>query len=90
MVEERRDVVSEEYVDQAPASDVVVERPRTVVEEPATRVVSEHPTTTYVRRQDPVANTMAASSLIQTLVWAAVVLIVLVVGILVLVHYSII
>ena len=74
--------------DTAP-NRVVVEPSRTVVAEPATRVVEE-PSTTYVRRRDPYASTMAASAMIQTLIWSAVVIVLLVVGILVLVHYGII
>lgn len=80
------EVVREERVEP---TDVVVEEPVNRVVQPATRVVEE-PSTTYVRRRDPVGHTMAASTLIQTLVWSAVVLILVVVGILVLVRYNII
>lgn len=69
--------------------------PETVItEEPAVaqrthRVLTEEPTTTYVQRSNPIGNAFAASSLIQTIVWAVVVLVLLVVAILVLVHYKI-
>ncbi len=82
MVEERREVVSDEYVEPAPVRERVVERP-------ATRVVEE-PAPTYVQRRDPVGNSMAASSMIQTVVWAVVVLVLLIVAILVLIHFKII
>ena len=93
-------MIDQEIVTQEPASSrVVVEQPTsptpivsqpatTVVEEPAPTYVESSPT--YVRRRDPLGNTMAASAMIQTLVWAAVVIVLLVVGILVLIHYHII
>lgn len=88
-----RDVVTKD-----PSSEsVVVDQPTTQIVEPVVNRVVEEPaptyvdsTPTYVRRRDPIGNTMAASAMIQTLVWAAVVIVLLVVGILVLVHYNII
>ena len=44
----------------------------------------------HLNQQDPVSTANAASRLIQTIVWAVVVLTILVVGILILVHYKII
>ncbi|GEM_PF-2302275 len=89
MVEERREVVSEEYVDPAPVRETVVETPtRRVVQEPVTQV--REPSTTYVRSSDPVGNSIAAGNLIQTVVWAVVLLVLLVVLILVLLHLKII
>jgi len=85
MVEQRREVVTEEY-DDPTVERRVVESPRTTEQ---SRVVDE-PAPTYVRRQDPVGNSIAAGSLIQTVVWAVVVLVLLIVGILVLIHYNII
>jgi hypothetical protein len=82
MYEERREVVA----DDAPDTEV---RRETVTEHPSRRVVEETPPT-YVDRSDPVRNTAAAGNLINTLVWAVVVIVILVVGILVLLHYGII
>jgi hypothetical protein len=80
---ERREVVEAD-------PDVVVED-EPVVRRPRRRmVVDDTPGTTYVNRSDPVGNSFAASSLIQTIVWSVVVLVLLVVGILVLLHYGII
>jgi hypothetical protein len=64
------------------------EHRETVVEQPRTRVVEE-PSSSYVERRDPVATSIAASRLIQTVVWSAVVIVILVVGIILLVHYKI-
>ena len=66
----------------------IEERNEKVVEQPATRVVEE-PSTTYVKRSDPVGTSIAASRLIQTLVWSGVIIVVLIVGILLLVRYKI-
>ena len=66
----------------------IEERPETVVEQPATKVVEE-PSKSYVKTRDPVATSIAASHVIQTLVWSAVVIVLLVVGIILLVHYKI-
>lgn len=100
MVEERREIVTDDYGNTAESQvvsppttvpvdrQVVTERSR-VVEEPAPRIV-EQPAPTYVQRRDPIGNSIAAGSLIQTVVWAVVVIVLLVVGILVLVHYNII
>ncbi|MGI8968848.1 MAG: hypothetical protein ACR2GA_07065 [Chloroflexota bacterium] len=57
------------------------------VEEP-TRVVESAPATRYVHSDDPVGNVMAASQLIQTIVWAVVVLVLLVVALLALHVYA--
>jgi hypothetical protein len=79
MTEERRVVyddgtvpVGSETTQTAP--DTVVERrpAQTVVEQPATRTV--------VNNDDPVGNAMAASQLIQTIVWSVVVLVLLIVA----------
>ena len=64
------------------------ERHETAVEQPGTRVVEE-PSTTYVKTSDPVGKSIAAGNLIQTLVWSAVVIVLVVVGIILLVHYKI-
>ncbi|HEV3311504.1 MAG TPA: hypothetical protein VG815_13410 [Chloroflexota bacterium] len=80
MVQERRSTVTEERVE--PDEPVVVQ------ESPGVRVVEE-PSTTYVQHRDPVATSIAAGSLIQTVVWAVVVIVAVVVGILVLVHFKI-
>lgn len=69
--EERR-VVSDP-VETTPADTEVV---RT---EPST-VVERRPVTRTVVSDDPVANTYAATQMIQTIVWAVVVLVLLVVG----------
>lgn len=81
-VEERREVVADD-------TDPTVVRRDTVVEERGRRVVEE-PANTYVQRNDPIGTSIATSNLIQTIVWAAVIIVVVVVGILVLVHYNII
>lgn len=95
MVEERREVISEEQVSTPGDLEVVTDSSRVVqqpvqrvVEEPVQRVTQE-PGTTYVQRRDPVGSSIAAGSLIQTVVWAIVVLVLLVVGILILVHFKI-
>ena len=92
-VNESGTVATQEYVEPA-GGPTVVEQPTSVIQ-PATRVVEEPApayveSPTYVRRGNPMANTMAASAMIQTLVWSAVVIVLLVVGILVLIHYHII
>lgn len=79
-MEEQRTVVTQT---DTPAAD------RVVVQEQAPRVVEER-APTYVRRSDPVGNSIAASSMIQTVVWAVVVIVLLIVGILVLVHLKVI
>jgi hypothetical protein len=86
MTEYRRDV----YEEPADPTDRVVVSRRTEVERPATRVVTQVPQTGYVRDRDPLTTATAASRMIQTVVWAVVVLAILIVGILVLVHYNII
>jgi hypothetical protein len=92
VVEERR-TVTEEYVDPTDR-EVVVQQPRTVVEQPVQRVVEEpapaYVEPTYIHRRDPIGSTIATGNLIQTVVWAIVVLVLLVVGILVLVHLKVI
>lgn len=84
-IEERREIVTDDQADPDPT----VVRHDTVVEQRPRRVVEE-PSTTYVRSSDPVGNSMAATSLIQTVVWSVVVIVILVIGILVLLHYNII
>ena len=81
MYEERREVVT--------GAPETTEVHRETVERPARRVVEES-APTYVQRHDPVGNTVAANSMITTIVWAIVVIALLIVGILVLVHYGII
>jgi len=88
--EERRVVATEpvETVDPVatvPAAETtrVVE---TVVAQPAT-VVEQHPARTYVS-EDPVANVFAATQLIQTIVWAVVVIVLLVVALIALHVYA--
>jgi hypothetical protein len=77
-------VVTEQ--DVTPAQTVHRE---TVVSSP-NQVVSD-PEPAYVqRRSDPMLNSMAASGMIQTVIWSIVVIALLVVGILVLLHYGII
>jgi hypothetical protein len=51
--------------------------------------VPEESSHTYVQNRDPVGKAMAASTLIQTLVWSGVVIVLLVVGIMLLLHYHI-
>jgi hypothetical protein len=58
----------------APTDTVVERRPV------ADTVVEQRPATTVVQSDDPVANSIAASSLIQTIVWSVVVLVLLVVA----------
>ena len=50
---------------------------RTVVTSETTETVVEHPVQQIVERDDPVRNAVAASSLIQTVVWSVVVLVLL-------------
>lgn len=66
----------------------VEEHNEPVVEQTRTRVVEE-PSTTHVKTSDPVGKSIAASNLIQTVVWSAVVIVLLVIGIILLVHYKI-
>jgi hypothetical protein len=84
--EERTIVKSEPAVDRVetlePATTV-----ETVRREPAT-IVERTPTTTYVNNGGPIANAMAASQLIQTIVWAVVVLVLLVMALLALHVYA--
>lgn len=82
MTEERRVVYNDGTV---PAEPVVAEpaavAPDTVVEQrPAQTVVQQPATRTVVNNDDPVGNAVAASSLIQTIVWSIVVLVLLVVA----------
>ncbi len=78
MTDERRVVYSDEEVE---APDYVQVDPDTVVERRPARTVVEQPVTrTYVNHDDPVGNAIAASSLIQTIVWAVVVLVLLIVA----------
>ena len=75
-IEERRVVA-----DAAPEERVVTDVPdRTVVEEPETVVERRPVTRTVVTADDPVGNAYAASQLINTIVWAVVVLVLLVVA----------
>jgi hypothetical protein len=70
-MEEQR-VVTTEPADTVPAQQVV--------ETPANTVVERRPVTQTVVTDDPVSNAVAASSMIQTIVWAIVVLVLLVVA----------
>ena len=69
--EERR-VVSDPAETMPADSEVVRTEPSTVVE--------RRPVTRTVVTDDPVANTYAATQMIQTIVWAVVVLVLLIVG----------
>jgi hypothetical protein len=79
MTEERRVVTSDpvdtvDEVDTVPADTVVERRPvDTVVERAPVR-------RTVVANDDPVGNAFAASTMIQTIVWSIVVLVLLVVA----------
>ena len=64
----------------------VTEAPAFVAAEPTTQ---EQPKTTYVKTHDPAGKAMAASTVIQTLVWSGVTIVLLVVGILLLLHWHI-
>jgi hypothetical protein len=76
MAYEERQVVTDEPVEE---TTVVEQRePTTVVEQRPRTVVSE----------DPVGNALAASTLIQTIVWSVVVLVLLVVALLALHVYA--
>lgn len=70
MAYEERRVVTD---DAAPAE-------RQVVETPSETVVERRPVTRTVVSDDPVGNAVAASQLIQTIVWSVVVLVLLVVA----------
>jgi hypothetical protein len=84
--EERRVAESESVVTRAdtvePATTV-----ETVRSEPAT-VVERRPRTAYVADDDPLRNAIAATQLIQTIVWSIVVLVLLVVALLALHVYA--
>lgn len=80
MYEERRTVVD--------GSPVAQETRETHVGQPRQREVEDSPR--YVKQSDPVGTSIAASSLISTVVWSVVVIAVLVVAILVLLRYGII
>jgi len=67
-------VTSDDTVDTVPADRQVVERV------PADTVVEHRPVTRTVVTDDPVGNAYAASQMIQTIVWAIVVLVLLVVA----------
>jgi hypothetical protein len=76
MAYEEQQVVTDqpaETVDTAPVAE------RRVVRQPAT-VVEQVPTRRTVVSDDPVGNAYAASQMIQTIVWAVVVLVLLVVA----------
>lgn len=66
--------VTDDTVDTVPADGQVVERV------PAQTVVERRPATRTVIAEDPVGNAYAASQMIQTIVWAIVVLVLLVVA----------
>jgi hypothetical protein len=68
---------------------VVTEAPETSNTEPTAERIVEQPSTVRVQNHDPVGKAMAASTLIQTLVWSGVVIVLLVVGIVLLLHYHI-
>jgi hypothetical protein len=85
--EERRVVESDAPVERVETVDPVpttVERVRT---EP-TAYVEQRPRTTYVANDDPIGNVVAASHLIQTIVWSVVVIVLLVVLLLALHAYA--
>lgn len=78
MTEERRVVATEpvdtdETVHTAPADTVVERRPAA----PTETVVERQPVRRTIVSDDPVGNAYAASSLIQTIVWSIVVLVLL-------------
>lgn len=74
MTDERQVVYTDDTVPVEPmAAEEVTTTPRTVVERVPTR-------RTIVNNDDPVANAYAASQLIQTIVWAVVVLVLLIVA----------
>jgi hypothetical protein len=76
MAYEERQVVTDqpvETVDTVPATE------QRVVQQPAT-VVEQVPSRRTVVQDDPVGNAYAASQMIQTIVWAVVVLVLLVVA----------
>lgn len=77
--EEREVVEPADTVNTVPAETEVV-RPRTVVE-PA-------PVHRTVVSDDPVGNAFAASQMIQTIVWAIVVIVLLIVALLILHRYT--
>jgi hypothetical protein len=68
---EERTVVTHEPADTAVEREVVERAPETVVE--------QRPVRRTVVQDDPVGNAVAASTLIQTIVWSIVVLVLLVV-----------
>ena len=82
--EERRVVTPDavETTETAPAGPVVE---RTTVPE---TVVEQRPTRRTVVSDDPVGNAVAASQLIQTIVWSVVVIVLLVVALLALHVYA--
>jgi hypothetical protein len=77
MAYEERRVVTDDPVAAEPVETVRTE-PTTVVEDRPRTVI----------REDPVGNAMAASQLIQTIVWSVVVLVLLVVALLALHVYA--
>lgn len=89
MTDERRVVYSGETADVVETPEMVQTEPEVVVERrPARTVVEEPASRTYVHSDDPVGNALAASSLIQTIVWAVVVLVLLIVALLALHVYA--
>jgi hypothetical protein len=88
MAYEERRVVETDPVATEPVETV---EPATTVEtvrrEPTT-VVERRPRTTIVHDDDPIANAYAASQLVQTIIWAIVVLVLLVVALLALHVYA--
>jgi hypothetical protein len=73
MTYEEKRVVTTDATDAVPAETEVVRR------EPAT-YVEQRPVQRTVISDDPLANAMAASQLIQTIVWSVVVLVLLIVA----------
>lgn len=74
MAYEERTVTSDDTVDTVPADREVVERV------PSQTVVERRTAPRTVVTEDPVGNAYAASQMIQTIVWAIVVLVLLVVA----------
>ena len=86
--EERRVVTDEPVVARDTVGDPAPVVERTAAVEPAT-VVEQRPTRTrIINNDDPVGNVYAASQMIQTIVWAVVVLVLLVVALLALHVYA--
>jgi hypothetical protein len=90
MTYERREYIKDDANPTTTTTETEIEeQPNTVVGRTPQRVVTRETPTTYVHHRDSVGNAFAASQLIQTIVWSAVVLVLLAIGILILIHYHI-